>query len=102
MNPHQLKRSILSSALAGLLALPAALLTGCGEPDAVAADAKPGTAKSKPAGVQEKPAAGAKGKPSGADKRAGGRTGDWVMWGGANDRNMISLEKNPPTKWAVA
>src|SRR5918999_136498 len=26
---------------------------------------------------------------------------DWAMWGGANHRNMVSQEKNPPTKWDV-
>lgn len=27
------------------------------------------------------------------------RTGDWPMWGGAPDRNMVSHEKNIPGKW---
>lgn len=30
-----------------------------------------------------------------------GRSGDWLMWGGKPDRNMVSLEKNIPAKWDV-
>jgi outer membrane protein assembly factor BamB len=26
-------------------------------------------------------------------------TGDWPMWGGTPDRNMVSNMKNPPTEW---
>ncbi|MBC7924238.1 MAG: PQQ-binding-like beta-propeller repeat protein [Bryobacteraceae bacterium] len=26
-------------------------------------------------------------------------TGDWPMWGGTPDRNMVSAMKNPPTQW---
>ncbi|HYP06459.1 MAG TPA: PQQ-binding-like beta-propeller repeat protein [Bryobacteraceae bacterium] len=29
-------------------------------------------------------------------------TGDWPMWGGTADRNMVSNMKNPPTSWDVA
>ena len=29
-------------------------------------------------------------------------TGDWPMWGGTADRNMVSTMKNPPTSWDVA
>ena len=29
-------------------------------------------------------------------------TGDWPMWGGTPDRNMVSAMKNPPTSWDVA
>ena len=28
-------------------------------------------------------------------------TGDWPMWGGTPDRNMVSNMKNPPTEWDV-
>lgn len=28
-------------------------------------------------------------------------TGDWPMWGGTPDRNMVSAMKNPPTAWDV-
>src|SRR5260370_26489885 len=28
-------------------------------------------------------------------------TGDWPMWGGTPDRNMISLMKGIPTSWDV-
>jgi len=28
-------------------------------------------------------------------------TGDWPMWGGTPDRNMVSGMKNPPTSWDV-
>ncbi len=42
-------------------------------------------------------------KPKAADTSGteAGRTGNWLMWGGAPDRNMISLEKNVPAKWDV-
>ena len=26
-------------------------------------------------------------------------TGDWPMWGGTPDRNMVSKMKNPPASW---
>jgi outer membrane protein assembly factor BamB len=29
-------------------------------------------------------------------------TGDWPMWGGTPDRNMVSNMKDPPTTWDVA
>src|SRR5262245_51249593 len=29
-------------------------------------------------------------------------TGDWPMWGGTADRNMVSTMKDPPTTWDVA
>jgi outer membrane protein assembly factor BamB len=29
-------------------------------------------------------------------------TGDWPMWGGTPDRNMVSNMKNPPVSWDVA
>ncbi len=29
------------------------------------------------------------------------KTGDWPMWGGSADRNMVSGEKNMPTRWDV-
>jgi outer membrane protein assembly factor BamB len=29
-------------------------------------------------------------------------TGDWPMWGGTPDRNMVSDMKNPPVSWDVA
>ena len=29
-------------------------------------------------------------------------TGDWPMWGGTPDRNMVSNMKNPPVAWDVA
>jgi outer membrane protein assembly factor BamB len=29
-------------------------------------------------------------------------TGDWPMWGGTSDRNMVSAMKNPPVSWDVA
>lgn len=29
-------------------------------------------------------------------------SGDWPMWGGTPDRNMVSNMKNPPTAWDVA
>src|SRR5688572_24322723 len=29
-------------------------------------------------------------------------TGDWPMWGGTADRNMVSNMKNPPVSWDVA
>jgi outer membrane protein assembly factor BamB len=29
-------------------------------------------------------------------------TGDWPMWGGTADRNMVSNMKNPPTSWDIA
>lgn len=29
-------------------------------------------------------------------------TGDWPMWGGTPDRNMISGMKNPPVQWDIA
>ena len=28
-------------------------------------------------------------------------TGDWPMWGGTPDRNMVSNMKGPPTEWDV-
>lgn len=28
-------------------------------------------------------------------------TGDWPMWGGTPDRNMVSAMKNPPTSWDI-
>src|SRR5689334_24798742 len=28
-------------------------------------------------------------------------TGDWPMWGGSPDRNMVSNQKNMPTSWDV-
>src|ERR1041385_9531200 len=28
-------------------------------------------------------------------------TGDWPMWGGTPDRNMVSNQKNMPTSWDV-
>jgi outer membrane protein assembly factor BamB len=28
-------------------------------------------------------------------------TGDWPMWGGTPDRNMVSAMKNPPTTWDI-
>src|SRR5688572_12797457 len=28
-------------------------------------------------------------------------TGDWPMWGGAPDRNMVSGQKGLPTEWDV-
>ena len=30
------------------------------------------------------------------------KTGDWPMWGGSGDRNMVSGAKNIPLKWDVA
>ena len=27
------------------------------------------------------------------------RAEDWPMWGRTPDRNMVSLEKGPPTEW---
>jgi outer membrane protein assembly factor BamB len=29
------------------------------------------------------------------------KTGDWPMWGGSPDRNMVSGEKNIPAKWDI-
>ncbi|MCB9851285.1 MAG: PQQ-binding-like beta-propeller repeat protein [Phycisphaerales bacterium] len=34
-----------------------------------------------------------------ADTTAGKKTGDWPMWGGSLDRNMVSHESGIPTKW---
>ena len=51
--------------------------------------------------VDEQPAT----QPAAADRARAGtkpsRTGDWLMWGGMPDRNMISHEKNIPDKWNI-
>lgn len=35
------------------------------------------------------------------DSGKGRKTGDWLMWGGSPDRNMVSDEKGIPDKWDV-
>ena len=34
-----------------------------------------------------------------AASAAGGKTGDWPMWGGSPDRNMVSAETGLPASW---
>jgi outer membrane protein assembly factor BamB len=39
--------------------------------------------------------------PAAAEPLEKAQRGDWPMWGGSADRNMVSGEKNIPTEWSV-